>query len=270
MLSDYKIIWEQTHPVDWLRIEYALRRSRNESYSLRAFARFLRVPSGPLSEIMAKKRTLSVPLGKKICDRLGYNPAEQQKFLGLVQKHRRGRVAAPEPDAPEDPAAYRQLELDKFALMSDWYHFALLSLMETKDFSHDEKWIAARLGISTVEARGALECLSRLGMVQNIQGKWIGTGEWSTPHNVPSLAGRRFEKQGLQKASEALEHVPVEQRDITSITMAIDPAKLPQAKELIRRFRREMAQFLEQGERKEVYKLNVQLFPLSKNVEASS
>ncbi|MGZ3740999.1 MAG: DUF4423 domain-containing protein, partial [Bdellovibrionota bacterium] len=62
----------------------------------------------------------------------------------------------------------------------------------------------------------------------------------------------------------AIEAVPTEERDITSMTMAIDPRRLPLAKTLIRKFRFRLADLLETGDRTEVYNLNVQLVPVTK------
>ncbi|MNL80116.1 hypothetical protein D3C87_2068750 [compost metagenome] len=46
--------------------------------------------------------------------------------------------------------------------------------------------------------------------------------------------------------------------------MAISPKNLPQAKEEIRKFRKKMAQLLEEGEANEVYLMGIQLVPLSR------
>lgn len=51
--------------------------------------------------------------------------------------------------------------------------------------------------------------------------------------------------------------------DYSSMTMAIDCELLPEAKELILNFRRQLMRFLESGKKTEVYKLNIQLFPLT-------
>ena len=55
-----------------------------------------------------------------------------------------------------------------------------------------------------------------------------------------------------------------QESDITGITMAIDSKKLKEAKKRITNFRRSLAEFLESGTRDSVYRLNLQLFPLSK------
>jgi hypothetical protein len=42
------------------------------------------------------------------------------------------------------------------------------------------------------------------------------------------------------------------------------PAKVLQAKKLIKEFRRNLSRFLERGDQNEVYRLNIQLFPVTR------
>ncbi len=86
----------------------------------------------------------------------------------------------------------------------------------------------------------------------------------TTTHDVQSAALQLSHKQNLELAALALDEVAIEHRDITSITMAIDAKKLPLAKAMIKNFRRQLSEFLESGNKNEVYNLNVQLFPLTK------
>ena len=51
---------------------------------------------------------------------------------------------------------YVQLTLDHFSVISEWYHFAILSLAETQDFKSYPAWIAGRLGISQKDAKAAV------------------------------------------------------------------------------------------------------------------
>ncbi|MNL65954.1 hypothetical protein D3C87_1903530 [compost metagenome] len=45
--------------------------------------------------------------------------------------------------------------------------------------------------------------------------------------------------------------------------MVVASKNLPKAKELIRQFRHDLSELLEQGEADDVYRLNIQLFPLT-------
>ncbi|MCO4755645.1 MAG: TIGR02147 family protein, partial [Bacteriovoracaceae bacterium] len=77
---------------------------------------------------------------------------------------------------------------------------------------------------------------------------------------------KRFHKQHIGKSLNAIDNVPVELRDITTMTMAIDIEKLPDAKELIKKFRRDLCNFLENDKKNNVYNLNIQLIPLADKV----
>ncbi len=51
--------------------------------------------------------------------------------------------------------------------------------------------------------------------------------------------------------------------------MTLNPKDLPLAKKLLRKFVVKFCNQLEEGEKKEVYRLNIQFIPLSKNREES-
>ncbi|MCB0417012.1 MAG: TIGR02147 family protein [Bdellovibrionales bacterium] len=249
------------HPVEWLREEYIRRRERNPSYSLRAFARSLGLSPGPLSEILAKKRELSLKLALRIAQRIAMNPEQLEAFVEPLRK------STPDPVSGKE-TRFRELSVDTYYLIADWYHFAILSLMETKNFEGRVRWIAERLSVSVVEVRSALERMERLGLVFKKAQTWLLNQEGvTTTHDVPNGALRKSHKQQLEIAKAALDSVPVEERDITSMMMAIDVSKLPKAKILIREFRRQLSQFLETGNKTEVYNLSIQLVPLSKKTK---
>jgi len=79
-----------------------------------------------------------------------------------------------------------------------------------------------------------------------------------------NAALRKHQRQSLEKALHSLENDPIEARSMTSMTMAIDPARLPEAKRLIEDFTQKLSQFLENGQSTSVYQLGIALFPLQK------
>ena len=69
------------------------------------------------------------------------------------------------------------------------------------------------------------------------------------------FALRKMQSDLLAKAIDALEYIDPKLRDQSSITMAIDPSKLPEAKQKILEFRRSLMEFLEaSNEKTEVYR----------------
>jgi uncharacterized protein (TIGR02147 family) len=247
-------------PLQILREEYAYRRKKNPRYSLRAFSRYLGIPSGPLSEILGEKRPLTKRMGQKFSQKLGLSPTELRTFLDEIAKKSKHWSSEME---RVNEVQYHQLDEDKFELVSSWHHYAIRSLITTRDFKNSPTWIARRLGITKSEVKEALERMCRLGLVEKRQGELVASGGLTTTQDVPSAALRAFHESALELGAVALHKVPVDKRDITSITIAIDPSKLSRAKKIIRGFRRKLTEVLEEGNPTEVYQLNVQLIPLT-------
>lgn len=89
-------------------------------------------------------------------------------------------------------------------------------------------------------------------------------------YGAPNSALRKLARQLLQKAIDSLESQSMDERDVTHVTMAIDPSRLPEAKKMIAKFRRDLCAFLEQGRRTEVYAFSPALFRISKKQKKES
>jgi uncharacterized protein (TIGR02147 family) len=223
---------------------------------MRAFARALGMSHTLLSLILAGKRSLTRDSVLRICEIVPMTTQQRNSLLrSETQKSRMSPAMR----------ARATLQLDQFEFISDWHHYAILSLLETKDSKWNAKWISKRLGIPEVQASIAMDRLDRLGIVGNVGGKWKQT---TAPLQVDSAistpATRKHHHQLIDKAQQSLENDSVDHRDFSGITFAMDPRMLPLARERIRKFRRELTEELENlGEVSEVYELSIQCFPLS-------
>lgn len=247
---------EQLAIQNQLRDYFLEAQRKNSSFSLRAYAKKLQISPSALSEILNGKRRVSMALAQKLLIQIGKDPKEQHRILNQFTNGSSG------PDSED----ILTLSADQFHIVSDWYHFAILSLAETKGFQADAKWIAGRLGISLVQSEAAMERLERLQMVKWDRKKKKATltgKEFRSPDDVALQAIRQSHLQDLELAEQAILQVPIERRDFTSMTMAIDAKKLPQAKKLIREFQDKISGLLETGSKDEVYKLCIHLLPLS-------
>lgn len=233
--------------------------SKNPSFSIRAFSKKLGVTPGTISLFLLGKRKLSKKLVTKIAERLMLDPHEQSTLLGQFPKARKKQDA--------DHLKYLQLSADQFHLVSDWHHFGILNLISLKSTIHHPEWIADRLGISVSKAEEAIERLIRLKMMTvTASGKYKrGASRFRTTDDVTNLSLRKSHDQNLELARTSLEQDPVELRDFTWITMPIDTQKLSIAKKLIRKFQDDLLDVLEEdAEPNEVYRMAIQLFPLTK------
>lgn len=255
---------ERALVVDLLKTEMVQRQQRNTAYSLRAFARDLGTSAAVLSMVLQGKRSVTSEKAIAWADRLKFPSEKRQQLLKAVTEDLNGRLdpTIRRTRAMEEKMAYMQLQMDQFAIISDWWHFGLMNLVKLKNFQSDLAWMSERLGIKEADCSEALDRLQRMGLMECANGKWTRTARpLETPTDLPSEAIRSFHRQNIRRALSSIDDVSIEERDITSIMITTDKAKLVEAKKRIRLFRKELAAFLGESEGDEVYSLNIQLFP---------
>jgi uncharacterized protein (TIGR02147 family) len=244
----------------FLHAELAERTKKNPRYSLRQFANFLKISAPQLSQILSGKRRLTRNQLIKIANRLELSRNRLANLLQLVVNDElKTRIL------DSKPSKFETIPESTFAHISDWIYYAVLSLSEVNDNQSSPAWVAQRLGITIEQAVNALARLSELGLItiENNQLRQCVL-PITTTTDIPSAVIVKRHEQVLNLAIEKLHSVAPEMRDFSSITMAVDPEKLPLAKTLIEDARRRICEELESGLRTEVFTLNIQLFPLTK------
>jgi uncharacterized protein (TIGR02147 family) len=253
---------------DILKDKLSERCQKNGKYSLRAFARDLEFSPQRLSHVLSGRHGLSPEAAEKVAINLGMNPEEVKFFCALVQeKHARSKVVKnmAKEMLHTIKSQYKDLSLEHFKVISDWYHFAIMELTLIEGFSSDVKWISKALGITEIETKMAIERLIRLTLLEkDKQGNLTLTGQFfADPKGTPSQALRNFHRQLMEKATQSLEFQKIEQRDIASVILAIDEDDIPRAKEMIKKFRTKFDNEFSASKRKtKVYCLGIQLFSL--------
>jgi len=149
-------------------------------------------------------------------------------------------------------------------VISDWYHYAILETTYLEDFESTANWIAKRLGITHVEASMGIERLKRVGLLVENEGKLQAAEEFTaSTSGIPSEMIRKFHSQILEKAQGALVTQSVEERDFSCVTFALDPDRLPEMKDAIKTFRRELGdRTTRHSTKNRVYCMAVQFFAL--------
>ncbi len=253
---------------DLLMMEFLGVQAKNPSYSMRAYSKKVGIPQSAISEIIGRQRKVTAKMAHKIMTGLAVAPDTIADVLGSYQSLKRSAQAAGSPASQK----FQSLNMDQFHLISNWYYFAILSLLETKDAKSTPAWIAKRLGLSETQVENAIARLLRLEMLEldPKTKKLKATGiQYRIDPGIATPALKKACRENLEIASEALESTRFEERDFTAITLCLDPDKLPEARRMLKSFRAKFAQQMESGQKKEVYKLTLQLFPLTKNGTAS-
>jgi uncharacterized protein (TIGR02147 family) len=254
---------------DILQQRFDERHARNPSYSLRAFARDLRISPSRLCEVLGRNHHLSARMADDIAQRLDLGDEERAFFRDLVDSQA-GRTAAVREQARARLVKFRfeddatKLRMDQFRAISDWYHFAILELFKTRDFRDEAGWIGRTLGIGEKTAKDALARLTRLGFVEvTPTGYALRRSRSVTDSDLPSPSLRDFHRQILERAAFALHSQTKAERVSLAAVAAMDVAQLPALRAEINALVGKFAVYAaKQADADHVYGLTVQLFKL--------
>lgn len=224
----------------------------NPKYSLRAFARDLEIHSGTLSSIMNEHRIVGPKVLSHLLVKLPLPAIEKKRLFAEL-------IAQPSGDSSSVI-----LDEEVLSIVKDWEHYAILSYLQIRKAKHAPGDIAKALGLTQAQVLRAIQNLERTNLLKR-EGKSLKVTHKSliTTRGIPSPALREAHAQYIDKAKSALENFAPSERDITGITLPISHKNLNKAKELIQQFRSELSELLAQGDADSVYRLNIQLFPLT-------
>lgn len=258
--------------------ELETRTQKNPAYSLRAFARDLGISPSRLSELLHRKTGLSRLAALKIAERLRLSESNTTLFVTLVeQAHARSalkRAAATKRLERLGASSYEALEGERFEAISDWICLALMELVRLPAFKEVApqdrvSWAAAALRADEAAISQALNKLIELGFLEQ-RGRTLAPKRLAiNPAGRPSAPVRRFHRQILERSAAALETQDSRRRDSSALVLALDPAKLDEARALTKRFRAEMDALLSSPNSDRVYCLTVQLFELSEGLHTA-
>jgi uncharacterized protein (TIGR02147 family) len=262
----------------FLRAVVERKQAQKQGYSLAELARQAEVRSpGYLKLALAGERNLSVDSAVRLGETCGLRGDALGYFCTLVAFNQAKTLRERELHYTklQSYGRFRQshrLEAAQSAYHSSWFIPAVHELAARADFRDDPRWIAGALlpPISTREASRALSVLQRLGLLaKDAQGRLrqvetvIETPEGPLGHHIAS-----FHRMMMQRAGEALDLVPREQREIAGLTFCISERRMLELKAELEQFRTHLFERYMKDERPErVVQVNVQMFPLSSAIE---
>jgi uncharacterized protein (TIGR02147 family) len=268
------MIYEFDDSKAWLKAELEKRASSNPLFSGNAFAKKIGLSQSYLSLILTDKRSLTEKSARIISKSLKLSPPEID-YLTLLVKKENSKDSSVKKHYNDELQKFRhqnqvdEINLEKFKVISDWHHSALLELITLKNVVHTDRAFAKRLSLDIPTVREALKRLEQLELIKKENNKYVRNdkGNLATPTDISHEGLRNFHRQILKKAISAVDEQSVEQRVFSGMTMSIDVDKLPEAKKLIENFKNEMSNLLEVETKTKVYQISIQLFQLDKDIE---
>lgn len=248
------------------------KQEKNGSYSYRSVASHLGIGSGTLSRIINGSRHLGSALLPKMVVFLGLKRREAEYFSLLVsfellndEEQRRQCYRDLLKMRNERPALVPE---ERHQFFEKWYHVALYELMRIVKKPADCAAIGSMLlqPLTESKTRKTIELLKRLGYLkEDAEGNsftaepFLTTGEtWE------SVAIHAFQVAMSDMATRALDAVPKEERDFSTLTMALSEESFEKIREVVKKARAEIAQIERECVNPErVYQVNFQCFPLT-------
>jgi uncharacterized protein (TIGR02147 family) len=253
----------------YLRSEFEARKKRRIQYSLRAFARDCELSPSALSEYLNSKLDFSEERVLQVSKRLGLKQIHIEHWLDLIRMESSPSKADQELAAVKVRARVNQTQgtiaLDLFQIISDWYHFALLELIDLDECYQNPRTAAKALGISAKTVQESWERLIHVGLAEKkSDGKYrASTLATFVGDDIPSAALRNYHAGLLSKALIAQEEQPIEKKEFTSIVFSLNQQDLKKIKDELYSFMVELTNKYSQAKNKDsVYCLGAQLFDL--------
>jgi uncharacterized protein (TIGR02147 family) len=267
-------IFQYTDYRQFLRDYYARMKKEKPGFSFRYFSKRAGFKSGNILKIvMDGKRNIALHSIGKFTEALKLNKREADYFKNLVLFNQSSSVEERQKYAAEFLRSQKFKEIHplteaQFKYFSRWYFTAIRELVYLPAFKEDPKWISKCLikPITAEECREAIDVLLRLGLVvRNKEGRLVQShGHLATDDEVASAAIAQYHRDMMRRASESIETVKREKREISSITMIMGEETMKKIKEKIQNFRRDIIETVAAEPKPHaVYQLNFQFFPVA-------
>lgn len=205
--------------------------------------------------MMTGKRRIPAELAQGISQKLLLSPEEQINFLDSLKSK-----------IPNAERAFKLNEKEFETLFREWEYFVILGVLRLKGFQSSAKWISEKTEIPEDRVQECVQNLLNWGLIMlDESGRWVREYEsFYSSHDVSSEHIRMAHIQNLDMSKMFLNSTPVEKRDFTFSSIALDKKGYGKLKKLILKLRNELLSLDESSEPETLYRVSVQCFPLTK------
>lgn len=264
-------IFQYENAADFLKAKLQAIQKKNPKFSARAWALKLKMPfPANLSRILAGQRRLTVRLARKLAQELDLSAKEAAHLEVLAEM---GRIREPAvvrhlKAGAELPA--KNLSSEVLGLFSKWYFSVIVEMLSLKQNETGVDWIVRRLGgrVSSEDIKSVLEFLKSAGIAQATRTGFLRR------HIAGSLANFTLEHEAsveaflasqIEQSRLALRRLPVGQRKLSSVTVALRAEDVSRAKKIMDRASAELLKLGADEDADQVYQFNAQFFAVTES-----
>jgi uncharacterized protein (TIGR02147 family) len=257
----------------YLRTYYEKKKEQDPNFSYRFIQLHVGIDPGYLLKIFQGKKELTDRYIPKFATLLKLNKREAEYFDMMV-RFGRAKANSDIKHYFEKMLSYIELstnrvDVDKYEFYQKWYYTAVRELIGVIRVTDDVEELARMVEppIKPAEARKALELLLRLEFIKkNDDGYYEATTRFlTTGDEWHSIAIRTFQRETLTLAQAALDRIPREERDISTVTMSLSNDGFEKVRGCLAKCRKELLAIAHADmDVTRSYHVNLSAFPITK------
>lgn len=158
----------------------------------------------------------------------------------------------------------KEIDPDSYQLFHNWYTTVILEFIGCYSEAWSVSSLAKALRLKQSEVQDALDCLERLGLVEQEDGSYAKTGaSLQTPKHAASKILHQYTRAMLDQATDKLSEKDQDKRHFQTLTLSLTQEQYRQVKDRIWKVMEDINSELHpRPDAKGVYQFNIQLFSL--------
>lgn len=266
-----QLLWNALGYREFLSSWFESEKLRRSTFSLSVAARKLSMDPTLLGRILQGERHLATSRIQPVCDLVGLDGDRAEYFRHLVL-HAKSKTAREAQACFERMQELRrisptQLDDSQASFWDSWIHVALRSLLACGSYRDDWELLGSQLHPpqSPGTTQAAMRTLERLGMVaKDADGFWRPSEPFVRDRpGSQTRALRNYHRQCMLLALDALDNLPPEARNISSVAVTVDASEYQELVRMIGDLRSKALTRSSKVMRPDrVVQLNLQLFPI--------
>lgn len=265
-------IYDYTDYRDIIRDFYLEKKKGNAKYSYTVLGNAIGLNASHVFCIVEKKRNLPVRCVPSVKKVLGLTGRAAQYFDLLLAASRtksektKADILAKASLLKDVKKHYLQNKEQKY--LSDWWTPVIRALIEVNQGRLDAKEISESLepSIGVEKVQESIDLLKELGFIQSLGNDRVKLADAhiNIAGEERAQAIRQFQANVMQIGARSLNAIEPANRDISTLTMAVDQKGFEDIKSMIQEFRKEVQIRVDKcGKPSKVLQMNLALFPVA-------
>ena len=261
---------------DYIKKYYEEKKKANSKFSYRSLSLKANInSSGYFKDLITGVKNITPKFISKVCNGLQLNPEQSYYFSLMVeytqsqQKMEQEKILL-QMKSLKEVHSIRTLSKEQISYYSEWHHSVIRELVSHKDIQSNPKKIQTLIPhpLTLQEIENSIQLLLDLDLLEIVDGSYqqkeplLASGE-----HVKNGQIQLYQMQMLQKAMKAFVSVPQGEKLMSSTTLFYSKENFQESLGLIRQLRKQLlAMAVTEADPKVVYQLNLNFFPLTKEI----